>query len=195
MTGFGIRATARKEFCSSRPQATMPVPSSCDIALMSAPAAKTRSPPYKTTARTSACLDTSSAAARTSRCSCSSIAFILGRSSRIVPTPSSTCRVTNSGAAAMPGTVARRRSGSSSGGEPAVLAGQRQLQAEGVGQVVLGQDLVGGAGGHHLAVPQQEGVRVAGWDLLDVVGDEHLRRRVVVLRQVGQPGDEVLAAT
>src|SRR5688572_24981044 len=32
-------------------------------------------------------------------CSCSLIAFILGRSRRIVPIPSSTCRVTNSGAA------------------------------------------------------------------------------------------------
>src|SRR5215218_8039683 len=102
MTGFGILATARKEFCSSRPQATMPVPSSCDIALMSAPAAKTRSPPYRTTARTSACLDTSSAAARTSMCSCSSIAFIFGRSRRMVPTPSSTCSVTNSGSATGP---------------------------------------------------------------------------------------------
>ena len=37
------------------------------------------------------------AAARTSWWSCSLIAFIFGRSRRIVPTPSSTCRVTNSG--------------------------------------------------------------------------------------------------
>jgi hypothetical protein len=45
MTGLGIRATAVKEAVSSRPQATMLDPSSCDIALMSAPAANTRSPP------------------------------------------------------------------------------------------------------------------------------------------------------
>jgi hypothetical protein len=45
MTGFGIRATAVNECVSSRPHAVIPVPSSCDIALMSAPAAKTRSPP------------------------------------------------------------------------------------------------------------------------------------------------------
>ena len=45
MTGFGIRATAVNECVSSRPQAVMPGRSSCDIALMSAPAANTRSPP------------------------------------------------------------------------------------------------------------------------------------------------------
>ena len=37
------------------------------------------------------------AAARTSRCSCSLIAFIFGRSRRMVPTPSSACRLTKSG--------------------------------------------------------------------------------------------------
>ena len=45
MTGLGIRATSVKDAVSSRPHAVMPEPSSCDIALMSAPAAKTRSPP------------------------------------------------------------------------------------------------------------------------------------------------------
>ena len=45
ITGFGIRATSLKESVSSRPQATMLSPVSSDIALMSAPAANTRSPP------------------------------------------------------------------------------------------------------------------------------------------------------
>ena len=45
MTGFGMRATSVKEAVSSRPQATMLVPVSWAIALMSAPAANTRSPP------------------------------------------------------------------------------------------------------------------------------------------------------
>ena len=45
MTGLGMRATRVNEFVSSRPQAVMPFPSSRDIALMSAPAANTRSPP------------------------------------------------------------------------------------------------------------------------------------------------------
>ena len=41
---------------------------------------------------------------------------------------------------------------------------------------------------------QQQRVGVARRDLLDVVGDQHLRRRVVVPREVRQAGDEVLAA-
>jgi hypothetical protein len=45
MTGFGISATAVKEVVSSRPQLSIPARSSWDIALMSAPAANTRSPP------------------------------------------------------------------------------------------------------------------------------------------------------
>ena len=45
MTGFGMRATSVNEWVSSRPHATMLAPSSWDIALMSAPAANTRSPP------------------------------------------------------------------------------------------------------------------------------------------------------
>ena len=45
ITGLGTCWTAVKESVSSRPQATMLLPSSCDIALMSAPAANTRSPP------------------------------------------------------------------------------------------------------------------------------------------------------
>src|SRR4051812_30361604 len=123
-----------------------------------------------TTARTSSREDASIAAARTSRCNCSSIAFIFGRSRRIVPTPSSTCRVTNSGASAMPGTLASRRSGSSAGGEAAVGAAERQVQPERVGQVRLGEDVVGGAGGHDLAAPQQQRVGVPRRDLLHVVG-------------------------
>src|SRR3569623_128776 len=66
------------------------------ISLTSAPAAKTRSPPYTTTALTSARSLASSAAARISSWTCTMSAFILGRSSRIVPTPSSTSRRTNS---------------------------------------------------------------------------------------------------
>src|SRR3569833_1236092 len=170
----------------------MPVPSSCPIALMAAPAAKTRSPPYRTTARTSSRVPASSAAARTSRRNCSLIAFIFGRSRRIVPTPSSTCRVTNSGSV-MPRTVSPRLGGSS-GGEAAVGAGEGERQAEGVRQVGRGQDVVGRTRGDHLALAEQQGVRVAGRDLLDVVGDQHLRRREVVVRQVGEPGDEILAA-
>src|SRR4051812_24946019 len=63
---------------------------------MSAPAAKTRSPPYTTTALTSSRAVASVAAARISSCTWTFSAFILGRSSRIVPTPSATSSRTNS---------------------------------------------------------------------------------------------------
>ena len=66
------------------------------ISLMSAPAAKTRSPPYTTTALTSSRSVASVAAARISSCTCTFNAFIFGRSSRIVPTPSATSSRTNS---------------------------------------------------------------------------------------------------
>src|SRR6266404_3924437 len=49
-----------------------------------------------TTARTSARVDASCAAARISSCTWTLSAFIGGRSRRIVPTPPSTSRVTNS---------------------------------------------------------------------------------------------------
>src|ERR1044071_5307598 len=62
------------------------------ISLTSAPAAKTRSPPYTTTALTSSRSVASWAQARISSCICTSSAFIFGRSSRIVPTPSDTSR-------------------------------------------------------------------------------------------------------
>src|SRR3954471_15312747 len=126
-----------------------------------------------TTARTASRLPASWAAARTSRCSCSSIAFIFGRSRRIVPTPSSTCRVTNSDSATgpprilgddvVPGTLVTR-SRRPAGGEPALVAGERQRQAEGVRQRRGGEDVVGGPGGHHLAAAQEHRVRVAGRD-------------------------------
>ena len=45
ITGLGMWATAVNEAVSSRPQAIIDAPSSLDIALMSAPAANTRSPP------------------------------------------------------------------------------------------------------------------------------------------------------
>ena len=45
MTGLGMRWTAVNDSVSSRAQATMDRPSSAAMALMSAPAAKTRSPP------------------------------------------------------------------------------------------------------------------------------------------------------
>src|ERR687889_186985 len=117
-----------------------------------------------TTARTSSRSPASSAAARTSMCSCSSIAFIFGRSRRIVPTPSSTCRVTNSGVCAMDGTLT-----SAAGGEAAVGPGELQRQPEGVRQLLRGEHVVGGARGDHLTTSQQQGVGVAGRDLLDVV--------------------------
>ena len=70
------------------------------ISLMSAPAANTFSPPYITTARTSARRAASSAHALSSSCTCRLNAFIGGRSSRIVPTPPSTSSLTNSVTAA-----------------------------------------------------------------------------------------------
>src|SRR3712207_3540514 len=121
-----------------------------------------------TTARTSSRLSASIAAARTSMWSCSSMAFIFGRSRRMVPTPSSTCRVTNSGAG-MRGTL-----DGAAGGEAAVGAGEGERQAEGVRQVRRGEDVLGGTAGHHLPAAQEQGVGVAGRDLLDVVGDQHL---------------------
>src|SRR3954468_9502459 len=114
------------------------------------------------TARTSSREPASIAAARTSMCSCSSMAFIFGRSRRIVPTPSSTCRVTNSGVRAMPGTLT-----SAPGGEAALGAGELQRQPEGVRQLLRGEHVVDGSAGDHLTAPQQQGVGVAGRDLLD----------------------------
>src|SRR6478672_4964501 len=66
------------------------------ISLTSLPAAKTRSPPYSTTALTSSRAVASAAAARISSWTWTLIAFIFGRSSRIVPTPSATSSRTNS---------------------------------------------------------------------------------------------------
>ena len=66
------------------------------ISLMSAPAAKTRSPPYTTTALMSSRSVASAATARISSWTCTLSAFILGRSRRIVPTPSATSSLTNS---------------------------------------------------------------------------------------------------
>ena len=99
MTGLGIRATAVKEAVSSRPQATMlgavELGHRLDVGAGGEhPLAAVEDDGPDVVARAA-----SIAAARTSRCSCSSIAFIFGRSSRMVPTPSSTCSVTNSGSA------------------------------------------------------------------------------------------------
>ena len=66
------------------------------ISLTSLPAAKTFSPPYRTTARTSSRSVASAAASRSSVWTWKLIAFIFGRSSRMVPTPSATSRLTNS---------------------------------------------------------------------------------------------------
>src|SRR3954453_2790771 len=66
------------------------------ISLTSLPAAKTFSPPYTTTARTSSRSVASAAASRSSAWTWKLIAFIFGRSRRMVPTPSATSRLTNS---------------------------------------------------------------------------------------------------
>ena len=50
------------------------------------------------------------------------------------------------------------------------------------------------AGVNHLALGQDQAVREAVRDLLDVVGDKHQRRSVGVGGQVGQPGHQLLAA-
>ena len=46
-------------------------------------------------------------------------------------------------------------------------------------------------GGDDTAVAHQHGVGEAGRDLLDVVGDQHQRRRVRVGGELGEPGDDV----
>jgi hypothetical protein len=63
---------------------------------MSAPAAKTFSPPYTITARTSSSAVAWAAAARSSSWICALSAFMGGRSSRIVPMPSAVSNRTNS---------------------------------------------------------------------------------------------------
>src|SRR5262245_56437604 len=63
---------------------------------MSAPAAKTFSPPYTMTARTSSSAVAAVAAARSSSCTCALSAFIGGRSKRMVPIPSCVSKRTNS---------------------------------------------------------------------------------------------------
>jgi hypothetical protein len=90
--GFGIEATALRADCRCPERSTMSACDICSISTMSAPAAKTRSPPYTTTARTSLRLPASLAAARISSCTATDRAFILGRSMRRVPTPSATSR-------------------------------------------------------------------------------------------------------
>src|SRR5437764_10063364 len=75
---------------------------------MSAPAAKTFSPPYTTTARTASSADTEAAAARSSSWIRAFNAFIGGRSSRIVAIPSSTATVTNSPTSDLPYLVPER---------------------------------------------------------------------------------------
>src|SRR3954454_5293525 len=70
---------------------------------MSAPAAKTRSPPYTTTALTSSRVAACVAAARISSWTCTLSAFIFGRCSRIVPTPSATSSRTYSPGAVLSG--------------------------------------------------------------------------------------------
>ena len=69
-TGLGIRATAVNEDCSAPERLTMSVYDMSAISLMSAPAAKTRSPPYTTTALTSSRSVASVAAARISSWTC-----------------------------------------------------------------------------------------------------------------------------
>src|SRR5690349_5250732 len=76
------------------------------ISLTSAPAAKTRSPPHTTTAATSSRRSASRAASSSSVWTCASSAFILGRSRRIVPTPSVTSSRTNSAMSVPPVWVA-----------------------------------------------------------------------------------------
>ncbi len=95
-TGLGIRATAEIADCRPPERLTMSVCDISAISLTSAPAAKTRSPPQTTTALTSSRSVASWAAARISSCTTMLRAFIFGRSSRIVPTPSDTSRLTNS---------------------------------------------------------------------------------------------------
>src|SRR5690349_17970028 len=73
------------------------------ISLMSAPAAKTRSPPYRITARTSLRSVASRAHSSSSARSWLLMAFILGRSSRMVPTAPSTSSRTNSPTIGPPG--------------------------------------------------------------------------------------------
>src|SRR3954467_15871283 len=96
MTGLGIRATVWKQSCRLPARASMSAYDMSFISLMSAPAAKTRSPPYRMTARMSGWAVPSSAQARISSCTCALSAFIFGRSSRIVPTAPSTSSRTNS---------------------------------------------------------------------------------------------------
>lgn len=97
MTGFGIPASALAKSCRSREcPADISAYDIGAISLMSAPAAKTRSPPYSTTAATASSCVTSRAASISSRCIWAFRAFIFGRSSLIVATPSSTSTRTNS---------------------------------------------------------------------------------------------------
>ena len=79
MTGLGIRATAVKEAVSSRPQATMAAPSSCDICLdVGAGGEDPLAAVDDDGADVVALAPPPWAAARTSMCSCSLIAFIFG---------------------------------------------------------------------------------------------------------------------
>src|SRR6478752_9716299 len=119
------------------------------ISLMSAPAAKTRSPPYTTTALTSSRSVASTAAARISSCTCTLRAFIFGRSSRIVPTPSATSSRTNSPIAATSrvGTPARHAAsiGKNAVRDPWHLDAPRTTLTGVAGaQLAAGRDLVAG---------------------------------------------------
>src|SRR3954462_15212987 len=100
MTGLGIRATVWKQSCRLPARASMSAYDMSFISLMSAPAAKTRSPPKRMTARMSCRAVASSAQALISSWTCALSAFIFGRSSRIVPTAPSTSSRTNSPTAA-----------------------------------------------------------------------------------------------
>ena len=72
---------------------------------------------------------------------------------------------------------------------------QRQLDPEGGAQACGGEHVAERAMGDDRSGAHQHGVCERSRDVLDVVGDEHLRGCVVVPREVRQPGDEVLAPT
>ncbi len=94
--GLGMAATASSAAARFRCPANASAYPESIISLMSAPAAKTFSPPYTTTARTSERSEASSAAVRNSRWSTLFRALSGGRCSRMVPTPAVASSVTNS---------------------------------------------------------------------------------------------------
>src|SRR6266581_4415788 len=96
MVTLGISSTMEKASCMAPITGLICGGESPAIILMSAPAAKTFSPPHRTTARTSSRTVAASVASRRSRSRSPLMAFMGGRSRRMVPTPSSTSSRTNS---------------------------------------------------------------------------------------------------